>query len=156
MISSFGMSYFAGYAGGSLVLPGLSDKNGRKKFLAGAIITQACAVAGMLFMPKGYANVVIAMFFIIGCCSSIRVPSAMCLMYDSAPKKYHSIMNSVFFTLEICTFIYQTLHYSNINQSFYGPQIFGLCQAILGFVLLTSLMPESPKWLYEKGRYKES
>ena len=38
MISSFGMSYFAGYAGGSLLLPTLSDKKGRKKFLAGAIL----------------------------------------------------------------------------------------------------------------------
>jgi len=39
MISSFGMSYFAGYAGGSLILPALSDKKGRKVFLAGAVIT---------------------------------------------------------------------------------------------------------------------
>ena len=37
-ISSFGMAYFAGYSGSSLFLPALSDKKGRKKFLAGAIL----------------------------------------------------------------------------------------------------------------------
>lgn len=106
VISSFGMSYFAGYASGSMILPALSDKYGRKKFLGGAILTQSIAALGMLFFPKGYASAVVACFFFIGCCSAIRVPSAMCLMYDSAPKKYHGLMNSVFFVLEILTFVY--------------------------------------------------
>jgi len=150
------MSYFAGYASGSLVLPALSDKNGRKKFLGGAILVQSVAALGMLLFPKGYATAIVGCFFFIGCCSAIRVPSAMCLMYDSAPKRYHGIMNSVFFILELMTFIYQTIHFEHIHSSFYGPQFVGVIQAIIGFVLLMGFFPESPKWLYEKGRYKEA
>jgi len=38
----------------------------------------------------------------------------------------------------------------------YGPQIFGIFQTLIGFILLTYLIPESPKWLYEKGKYQEA
>jgi hypothetical protein len=38
----------------------------------------------------------------------------------------------------------------------YGPQIFGIVQTILGFIMLMYFIPESPKWLYEKGKYKEA
>jgi MFS family permease len=93
------MSYYAGYAGGSLILPALCDKNGRKKFLAGAILCHGLASMLVVALPKGYVNGVIAMFFFIGCCSSIRTSSTMCLMYDSSPKRYHGMMNSIFFAL---------------------------------------------------------
>lgn len=33
--------------------------------------------------------------------------------------------------------------------------MFGLVQAVLGLILLTMIIPESPKWFYEKGKYKE-
>jgi len=97
------MAYMAGYASGSLFLPPLSDKKGRKKFLIGALCSQITAVFLMLALPKGYAVMIIACFFLIGCCSAIRVPTAFCLMYDSAPKRYHSTMNSIFFVVEIST-----------------------------------------------------
>ena len=51
MISSFSMSYYAGYASGSLILPALCDKRGRKKFLAGAILVHAISSFSAMALP---------------------------------------------------------------------------------------------------------
>ena len=106
MISSFSMSYYAGYAGGSFVLPALCDKKGRKLFLAGSILIHSLSTFSAVVLPKGYTNGVIASFFLIGMCSSVRTSVAMCLMYDSSPKSYHGIMNSIFFIVQILTLVY--------------------------------------------------
>jgi MFS family permease len=53
MISSFGMSYYAGYAGGSLIFPAMCDKKGRKKFLVACVFIHALATTAVIAFPKG-------------------------------------------------------------------------------------------------------
>ena len=126
MISSFGMSYYAGYAGGSFIFPPLCDKKGRKNFLAACLLIHTISVTVAMALPKGYVKGVIAMMFLIGCCSSLRTSVAMCLMYDSSPKRHHGLMNSIFFVVQIMTLFYSTIHYQFIDSSMYGPQGFGI------------------------------
>ena len=51
MISSFGMAYFVGYAAGSVILPNLSDKKGRKNYFLGAMIFHLIALIAINFLP---------------------------------------------------------------------------------------------------------
>ena len=85
LISSFGMLYYAGYTFGSLFLPTLSDKKGRKNFYMGAIIMYCLSAILMNILPYGYVYPVIALFFTIGMSSSVRSPIQIVMMFDMTP-----------------------------------------------------------------------
>lgn len=31
----------------------------------------------------------------------------------------------------------------------------GMCECVIGYIILIFIIPESPKWLYDKGKYNE-
>ena len=67
-----------------------------------------------------------------------------------------STLFSKFFAFEQCTYLALTYYYKNINRSYFGPQMFGACIALLCIVLIYQLVPESPKFLYSKGKFNEA
>ena len=68
-ISAIGMAYFAGFAIGALILPGLSDKYGRKRFFLAGLFLQFLSVLTCVLLPGGemsYFNVMVFMWFLLG------------------------------------------------------------------------------------------
>ena len=97
---------------------------------------------------------IIFLFFVIGVAAGGRVPVGYIMMCDFAPKKYHSLLGSIWNISEGLIYIYLTLYFEYISKDWRWPQFVGLIQAAICFAIIC-FIPESPKWLYEKERYQE-
>jgi len=76
-------------------------------------------------------------------------------MIEMAPKSYHSIMGSIWNLCEGFVFIILTVYFRYISKDWRWSLVIGLCEFAIGYSILLFILPESPKWLYEKKRYKE-
>ena len=120
LISSFGMLYFAGWAFGSLFLPNLSDKYGRKYFYFFFLILQQYAILILMGLPGGFnmdwIKLAMAIFFAIGLASSVRTTVGFCLMCDVVPKRYHSMISSLWMSLGVLNHAITTIYFKYISK----------------------------------------
>ena len=159
-ISAFGMMFFAGFSIGSIIFPTLSDKKGRKKlFLASLIVNLSCFLL-MLVLPGGKSNynmiyIFITCFFLQGLQSGARTATGYVYFNEIAPVRYGEYMGSAWNVSEATVYIIITLYYWHISRYWKWLFIFGSGMTTLCITLITCFIPESPKWLYEQGRYDE-
>lgn len=63
---------------------------------------------------------------------------------------------TLFFVIEILTYIALVAFYQKISNWWFIPQIFGLAISVFSTVYTFVKIPESPKFLYGQKRYDES
>ena len=157
-ISSFSMCYYIGFAIGAVVFPSLSDRYGRKKIYLPALTVNLFCLIGMLVMPYHkigslYFCMVIQLF--IGLSTGARVPTQFCYFCELTPKKYHAYLSSVWNISEGIVLIYITIYYAYINKDWWYTVAFAALGNIVTLILLFVFVPESPKFLYDKKRFRE-
>mmetsp|Transcript_16487 Transcript_16487/g.27995 ORF Transcript_16487/g.27995 Transcript_16487/m.27995 type:complete len:250 (+) Transcript_16487:334-1083(+) len=156
IISSFSMSYFVGFAVGSIFVPTLGDIYGRKKvFLINMLIAEATMIA-IPFLPGGTEKQIIpliALLLILGISNTGRVGTGFAYMCEIAPKEAGNMIGGVWNSLEGSIYIFSTLYFMK-NKNWLYPQAMG---NILFFLTIGPVLyvPESPKWLFKNKRYIE-
>ena len=72
------------------------------------------------------------------------------------PEKSRSIVGTVALGYDCMTMCWATLYFMFISHYTIYWEYFAVIQNVVSVLLLIKLVPESPKWLYEKGRYVEA
>ena len=75
-------------------------------------------------------------------------------MCELAPDKFHSAMGSYWNMTEGVIFIILTLYFRYISKEWRYSVIIGIIEGSLAYASLLLILPESPKWQYDKGLYK--
>jgi MFS family permease len=159
-ISLFGMLFFVGFAIGSVILPSLSDKKGRKLLFACCLLTSVITSVIMIFLPGGSQNynmvyVIMALFFVNGVQTGGRQACGFCYFCELAPSRYADLMGSFWNVSEGSVYIWITLYYRYLSKEWKWTVVFAAVEAFLSVVVVILILPESPKWLYKEKRYEE-
>ena len=118
-ISLIGTFFFIGFAVMSPILPPLSDKYGRRNFFLAALLVNAGTFVGVLVVPGDnidYFYVIIALWFLSGCQTAARTVCGYNYMVEFAPKKYHTLMGTIWNVLESTTYIFLTLYFRFVSK----------------------------------------
>lgn len=84
-----------------------------------------------------------------------RASVGFCYFMELMPSKYKDLMGSIRGSLEGGTLIWITLYYMFIGKNWKAHVMFGAGLAGTSFLTVLFFVPESPKWLYSKGRFEE-
>ena len=96
-----------------------------------------------------------ALLFVMGVLSAGRISVAFLYIQEMVPEKSRSIVGTVALGYDCMTMCWATLYFMFISHYTIYWEYFAVIQNIVSVLLLIRLVPESPKWLYEKGRYVE-
>ena len=72
------------------------------------------------------------------------------------PEKSRSIVGCVALGYDCMTMIWATLYFMFVSHYTIYWEYCAVVQNLLSVLLIIKLVPESPKWLYEKGRFVEA
>ena len=72
------------------------------------------------------------------------------------PAPARSLVGCLCVSLDCMTMIYATIYFMFISQYSIYWEYFAVFQNLVALSLVLLYVPESPKWLYEKGRFKEA
>ncbi|CAI2361450.1 unnamed protein product [Moneuplotes crassus] len=149
-IGLFGSFFFFGYALNGILLK-QADKYGRKILIGGSFIMVVCAYC-LFFWKNIYAKY--AFLFLAGISMATKV-ALYIYCTEVCPKRYQIYVGSYVlsvssFLVIIPTSVYLWIGYKNIQTALIVCLFLSVISAIL-----TLYLPESPKFLYEKKRYKE-
>jgi len=151
MIGLLGSITFVGFAISGLGLK-QSDRFGRKKAILGATLLSFVAIGMMFFWRNLYAKYVALL--IVGFVSFKDV-AIYILVVESLPKKSQIYAASwVLSSDPLITSVPATIFLMAGGKQLQHFYIAGLVMSVLSF-FLTLMVPESPKYLLEKGKYGE-
>lgn len=133
-------------------MPSISDYFGRKWPYFICILVQTMAYIVIFYSKNIYMT--IGMYLVVGLCSGGRVPIGTSLMNEFVPTKYQNACLTLLNVLDSVTMVFQALYYS-VDKNWQPLHFFGICSAVV-ILALIMFIPESPKYLYSKGRFQEA
>lgn len=75
-------------------------------------------------------------------------------MAEFAPKSHHAAMGTIWNILEGSEYIFLTIYYRYISKKWQPTMFWALFQCTISIVVVLLYIPESPKFLYGKKKYK--
>ena len=97
-----------------------------------------------------------AMLFMMGVCAAGRVSVGFLYIMEMVPASARSVVGCMVGMIDCMTMIYATLYFMYISNDSVYWEYFAVCQNVAAVSLILMYLPESPKWLFEKGRFKEA
>lgn len=76
-------------------------------------------------------------------------------MCEVAPASTHTAMGTTWNMLEGFVFIILTLYFRFISKEWRWSLVIGVVYGIVGYAILLLVLPESPKWQYDRGHYRD-
>lgn len=147
-----GSFYFAGFSVSSAFVPNLADRLGRKKPYFISILTQSLAYA-LIFFSRDVLMVNFC-YFVVGLCAGGRVAIGTTYMNEFLPERWRNLATSIMNCFDASITIWQAFYYM-VNPDWKPLHAYGLVFAILMMLVLMTI-PESPRYLYAKGRFDET
>ena len=152
-IGLIGTIYFIGLTLGSLFLPPLADRYGRKKFILLSNLLHLVAVSGLLLAQSLAALYIF--FFILG----LKSPAAQHLSYVYIAEVVRKDKRALYSTLALlgdCSTVMALPFYY-----FYAPDytplfMFSIALVVLASVGILFCVPESPRFLLVSAQYVEA
>jgi len=155
-IGLFGSCFFFGYLCSCLVFPPLADLYGRKPFVIGVCVEQAICLLALLYPPvvSPFSFYVIIFFF--GASGPLKNMIAYTHLMEFLPDKVTEASGLLFFLDDFVQVISPLLlmYVTKDTDLFLWIGLFMNILPLLGF--LTVYIPESTKYLLEKGRYNSA
>ena len=149
-----GSAFFLGWTLFAVAIPRMADIYGRKLVFSTALIIQAPTIYGLILSES--VNMTTALLFVMGVLSAGRISVAFLYIQEMVPEKSRSIVGTVALGYDCMTMCWATLYFMFISHYTIYWEYFAVIQNVVSVLLLIKLVPESPKWLYEKGRYVEA
>ena len=149
-----GSAYFIGWTTFAIAIPRLADIYGRKKIYSTAMLVQAPVICTMIFSQS--IMLTTAMLFMMGVCAAGRASVGFLYIMEMVPNHAKSFVASMVGMLDCMTMIYATIYFMFISHDSVYWEYFAVFQNIATILLVLMYVPESPKWLFEKGRFKEA
>ena len=170
IIGLFGTMFFTGFAIFSPILPSLSDKYGRKWFFVGCLTINILVFSTILLLPSGinpattkadqdsnqkYMIVLIVLWFISGSQTAGRMAIGYNYFVEFAPVGAHDYMGTIWNISEGAIYIYITIYYRYVSKEWKPVFIFALILNLIVWSMVVFILPESPKWLFNKKKYNQ-
>lgn len=121
-LGMFGMSYFMGFAIGSLCLPYYADQIGRKRMYLVSLLMCIVSMSVPFVLTDSYNNI-----YVLYCCmllggisSGGRYPIGFCYFQELAPRHHCDILATLFSVSEGVIYVYVTLYYKYVSKDWRG------------------------------------
>lgn len=150
----FASCYFLGIMVSMYKVPRYSDENGRLLVMRGSLLLQLAAMTGLLVNNNLYMGY-FCMF-----CIGVTFPGKNVIFYNYIMEMMNTKSREtavMFITIvEAINVIAVTMFYEYLSHNWENTCIIGIFFTILSICLTFKYLPESPKFLYSKGRFTES
>ena len=158
LVGLFGMLNFIGMCQATLWSPRLLDKFGRKRVLLYSEFVQILCKIVIVMLPNDRewtVNMYYILIFVNGSMQICRANGCYNLMCEVAPASTHTAMGTAWNMLEGLVFIILTLYFRFISKEWRWSIVIGIIYGIIGYSILLLVLPESPKWQYDRGHYRD-
>ena len=98
----------------------------------------------------------IAMLFMMGAMSAGRVSVGFLYIQEMVPAKMRSLTGTLFALCDACTMVLATLYFEYITHNSIYWEATACILNVVAVIMVFFIVPESPKWLYEKGLYLQA
>lgn len=151
-IGSIGTLYFLGMILGSLVVPKLSDVYGRKPIVLVATVVQILALCMNLLGTD--INMLLLMHFCQGVSWCGRGTVGYMMMMENVPKSKAVTATTAYYIGNCQAILMALVYFRFMGKDWRVPYAFATI-ALLPALIHLCLIPETPKYLYGKKKFKE-
>lgn len=152
------MTWFIGQLVFSPIIPKLQDQYGRKLIFNACSFVNFLTLFFMLFLPyrrNPTQALLYVLIFFNGVSTVGRVITGYTYFTEFYPEKYQSVIGTVWNVMEGLIVILMVIYFVYISKNWYWIILYATISNFVFQVIGIWLLPESPKWLYDKKRYVE-
>ena len=140
-VGLIGASLFVGWCSTLLWVPALADRNGRKKYFWLSVAADMVLYTVLMFTKN--LIMMIAIWFLFGCLTTIRMQVGYIYMMELLPKKAQTPVTSGWNVQSAVLYITMSLYYLKISKHWFWITLVGWAWNLISVILLF-WMPESP------------
>lgn len=152
------MIFTFGFIFGQIFTPWLSDKYGRKKIFMFSSFVNLTTLSCIVLIPEMYSHAQALLYVLLlinGLVTAGRTITGYTYIVEFFPEKTQSYAGTAWNMCEGTVIIYLTLYFVYINRVWRYIFIYAILSGLTAFIISLFFLTESPKWLYEKKKYKE-
>ena len=153
-IGMLGSAFFIGWTLFAVAIPRLADIYGRKMIFVGSLIMQAPTIYALILSSS--VKLTTALLFVMGVLSAGRMSVGFLYIQEMVPAPSRAITGTLAITFDCMTMIWATIYFMYISHYTIYWEYYAVFQNVAAVCLIMMHVPESPKWLYEKGRFSEA
>ena len=110
----------------------------------------------ILLMMSTNLNLSVTCFFIMSICAAARQAVGYCFLVELVPQQSARLVFMVAMVLENLLPFLCTVYFNYISQQSFYWEWFVLIASFIAGITLSCFLPESPLFLYKKGRVEEA
>ena len=149
-----GSAFFLGWTIFAIAIPRMGDLYGRRLVYLTSMAIQAPCIYTLMVSHSLYLT--IAMLFMMGAMSAGRVSVGFLYIQEMVPAKMRSLTGTLFALCDACTMVLATLYFEYITHNSIYWEATACILNVVSVIMVFFIVPESPKWLYEKGLYLQA
>ncbi|TNV79939.1 hypothetical protein FGO68_gene6 [Halteria grandinella] len=153
-IGLFGSMFFAGAFIGSFILPRLADMLGRRPVYLGGLCLYAATAVCYPFSTSLTFNYILV--FLGGISESARYYVGFVFLQELMPKSMQTYSGLMIFIVHAVAKIVYDLTFYKLTKNWVYIGIVSITFVTLSIVSVTLFMPESPRYLFSKGKVAEA
>lgn len=150
----FGSMFFAGAFIGSFILPRLADLFGRRPIYLGGLCLYASTALCYPFSKSLYFNYIL--IFLGGISESARYYVGFVYLQELVPKYMQTYSGLMIFIVHAIAKILYDLSFYKISKDVVYICIVSICFVFSAITSVLLIIPESPRYLYSKGKVREA
>ena len=152
-VGLIGSCYMVGMFIGFFILPPNSDTYGRRPIFIITMVLSTIAQAVILYTTSIHKLFLFMM--ILGTTFSGKNIVALNFAIESNPAKHQKLVVSVYWSVELISIILWSFYYQKLDRNWFPLQAIYFVFGIIVLIIAATVLPESPKYLYSKMKYKE-